>query len=854
MCSTNSTRYWSVKSWLPALWLAAGLGLLIHQNSIAATFTVTNVNDSGAGSLRQAITDANASPGPDTITFNLPGSAHTIALLTSLPAITGPVVIDATTQPGYAGRPLIELNGTGAGTAAGLQLLAGNSTVRGLVINRFRGGGIVIQTGGTNVIQGNFIGVNTNGTAVLTNGDDGVLIKSSGNLVGGSATAARNVISGNATNGVHLSGTSATGNTIQGNYIGTDASGTQALGNLSDGISLFQASGNVIADNVVSGNDGSGLYFSQPQTSNNLVQGNVIGTTAAGNQALGNTFSGVSIWSANSNIIGGQLPSARNIISGNRLDGIFITNSLGNSIAGNYIGLDSSGQLAVPNLNNGISLSGANSNHIGGSAATERNIISGNGLNGVEMYNGSSGNLLEGGYLGTDVTGRAGVGNGSRGVQIDSSHNTIGGTVPGAGNLISGNSANGIFLTGSNAVNNVIQGNFVGTGVGGTNAIGNFNSGISISGAAQNLIGGTVSGAGNLVSGNLSAGILLTGLGASGNQIQGNYIGTDYAGQHAISNSFEGITCNGAVSNVIGGQATGAGNLISGNNTRGIWLENASWNSIVNNSIGTALDGVSPLGNKSIGVDCDAGSTNNVIGGVVAAAGNRIAFNTGAGVWVHTATTNAINNLITCNLIFSNSALGIDLGPAGVTTNDPCDVDIGGNMLQNFPVLTQAVYGVGTTIRGTLGSTANSTFLLQFFANPACAPSGHGQGHTYLGNLSVSTDGSCNANFLTTLPVSVPVGFVITSTATDNANNTSEFSACVPVIPVPSLDLSLQPGPLLNLAWTNAAVSFVLRETPSLSPPVVWQTVTNAPVNTNGNFLVQLAAPTGNRFYSLQLQ
>jgi parallel beta-helix repeat protein len=805
--------------------------------------------------LREAISSVNTNPGLGKIFFNLPGSGwHTIRALSAFPALTNSVVIDGTTQPGYAGIPLIELDGSGAGAAAsGLQIFGGNSLVRGLVINSFGASGILIQTVGTNVIQGNFIGIGTNGSTAVGNGQHGVYIRSPGNLVGGTTPGTANVISGNATNGVHLSGTAVTGNTIQGNYIGTDSLGSLAVGNAGEGISLFQANGNLIVDNLVSGNANSGVYLSQPQASNNVVQGNLIGTTASGNQPLGNGSSGVTISSANSNTIGGQDPSARNIISGNQLDGVFVMSAVGNWIAGNYIGLDSTGLLSVSNASHGISLSGANSNHLGGSVAGARNVISGNGVNGIYIYNGSSGNLIDGCYVGTDATGTSRVANGSRGVRIDSSGNTVGGTDPGAGNVISGNSGNGIYLNGSSASNNLVQGNFVGTDASGTNSLGNSNSGISISGAAQNLIGGTAAGAGNLVSGNLSTGILLSA--ANGNQIQGNYIGTERTGQSALANAFEGINCNGAVSNAIGGQAPGAGNLISGNTTRGLWLQNSSWNTIAGNSIGIAADGVSPLGNQTIGIDCGVGSTNNVIGGS-AGAGNRVAFNGGAGVWVRSGSTNAVGNRITFNSLFSNGGLGIDLGSAGMTTNDPCDLDAGGNMLQNFPVLAQVVHGPGTstTVVGSLNSTANSSFLLQFFASPACDASGYGQGATYLGDLAVNTDPSCNGNFMTTLPTPVLEGYVVTATATDNGNNTSEFSACVPVIPTPTLSLDLHPTGILVLAWTNSAARFVLKSTSNLSPPVVWQTVTNTPVNTNGNFVVYLPPPPGNRFYSLELQ
>ena len=140
---------------------------------------VINTNDSGPGSLRQAITDSNADSGDrDTIVFNIPGSGvHTITPLTALPALSQPVVIDGTTQPGFAGMPLIELNGNGL-AAAGLIITGGNSIVRGLVINRFGGAGIRLQTNGGNAVEGNFVGTDATGTIARPNGNAGIFITS----------------------------------------------------------------------------------------------------------------------------------------------------------------------------------------------------------------------------------------------------------------------------------------------------------------------------------------------------------------------------------------------------------------------------------------------------------------------------------------------------------------------------------------------------------------------------------------------------------------------------------------------------------------------------------------------------
>ena len=202
------------------------------------TFTVTNTDDSGLGSLRWAITNANTTPGANTISFQISGSApFTIALLSQLPAITNQVIIDATTQPNYSGTPLVELNGASAGSGSvGLQLNSAFNTVIGLAINRFHTNGIVLS-GVSNVIQGNFIGTDTTGANARGNGSFGIWVASSGNRIGGSKAGNGNVISGNRDNGIYIS--SASSNSVQGNYIGVSATGASALGNTNNGVMIL---------------------------------------------------------------------------------------------------------------------------------------------------------------------------------------------------------------------------------------------------------------------------------------------------------------------------------------------------------------------------------------------------------------------------------------------------------------------------------------------------------------------------------------------------------------------------------------------------------------------------------------
>lgn len=407
---------------------------------------------------------------------------------------------------------------------------------------------------------------------------------------------------------------------------------------------------------------------------------------------------------------------------------IWINAASNNVVTGNFIGTDPTWTHGFPAGGDGVLiLQGAAANRVGGSLPADRNLISGNWAVGVQIE--SDGNVVEGNLIGLAADGRTPLPN-NRGILIYASANRIGGPNPGQGNVISASTNHGLTIGGDAMeprVNNVVQGNLIGTDSIGQAAVPNRGFGIVLFDGVDNLVGGSSPGAGNVISGNALGGIVLADFdhATSGNVIQANRIGTDAAASHPIPNMGYGglFVVGGVLSTQVGSPEPGAGNIIAYNAGPGIAL--------------LAVDGGTgpPVGCEVRG-----------------------------------------------NAIYGNTDLGVDLGNDGVTENDACDGDTGPNGLQNFPVLASAVAQLDrATIRGTLNSTPATTFTLDFYANLACDPSGFGQGQTFLGSATVTTDDACKADFVVTLPIRVPVENQITATATDPAGNTSESSACVTI-------------------------------------------------------------------------
>jgi len=664
---------------------AANLSLTAQAPN--TTFTVDSYGDAsdanpgdgacltsgGACTLRAAIEETNALTGPDTIDFD-----DSIVLI--MPGSELPALWDDTGGTTIKGNPTWILGSLTVTNTEGFIVNSDDNRLQGLYITNFTASGVLVR--GNN----NIIGTDGDGVDDDTEG---------------------NVINTNIRYGVELRD-DATGNRLAGNLIGLTFDGLEDAGNVDCGVVIYNGAhnnligtnGDGISDdlerNVISGNDGGGVIIAGASVDQNVVAGNYIGTDITGNTAVSNTSSGVWIQGGCANTLIGTDgdgiadEAERNVISGNGSRGVRLdSDNTGTVVAGNYIGLNAAGDAAIPNSGGVLIQSGSTNNRIGTDADgtsddLERNVISGNTSQGIYIYHqGTEGNVVAGNYVGLNAAGDAAIPNTGRGVEIRScANNRVGGTLPAERNVISGNSYDGVFLY-VDAIDNVVQGNYIGTDASGTIALGNGHWGVNIS--------------------------------------------------------------QGSIGNTIGGSGVGAGNLIAFNGRGGMRVTDSSY-----------------------------------------------------------------DNSLRSNAVFSNTELGIDLWPEGVTPNDPGDGDDGANYLQNYPVLTAAESDnsqVFIVFEGTLNSSPNTLFELDFYVSSSCDPSGYGEGEIYLGPDIVTTDGSGNASFETTLPGDIPVGYFATATAIDPDGNTSEFSECRVVTamcsPVRWPDFSWDPNtPLVDQVTT----------------------------------------------------
>jgi hypothetical protein len=434
------------------------------------------------------------------------------------------------------------------------------------------------------------------------------------------------------------------------------------------------------------------------------------------------------------------------VISANQDDGIYI-NTEHNIVLGNYIGLNASGESALGNTFDGIEIE-EDHNTIGGSAPGARNVISANAEWGVHIR--STGNTVSGNYIGTDKDGDTDLGNSIDGIYLNdgSQQNTIGGDSEGERNVISGNDRYGISIYSPDTISNTVSGNYIGLDASGSFALGNTKHGIWISTYAHhNTIGGDTAGERNVISGNGMSGIYVS---LSDNiTIIGNYIGTDAGGSLDLGNAEHGIYVKECENNVIGGSVQGERNLISGNTLNGVYLDNTDGNTISGNHIGVDYSGTMALGNDVYGIYL-LGSLNNTVG-----PNNLIANNGDHGVLV--GSTSVAGNIIIQNSIYLNN-LGIYLGTGANGGIQP-------------PVIVTATLG-----SVNIGGTACAGCTVEVFENG----DNDGEGERYIGNALANTNG----DFTLTVPfLTRPY---LTATATDATNGTSEFSAAFYAVGIPT--------------------------------------------------------------------
>ena len=570
--------------------LPAGAQAAVHN------YTVTTTANSGFGSLRdtmQTAMDASEEgiPGDEyVVRFAFPsGVVQTIRPTTGLPLITGAITIDATTLPGYAGTPLIELDGSLAPNASGLTVHNTTLKVRGLAINRFDGYGINASpaSGGAGlIVTGCHIGTNAAGTAAAPNGSVGIKLRAHSATTGGVAS--------------QIGGTGAN----QGN--------------------------------VISGNGGSGLDIFAGDAI--TIVNNKIGTNRAGTAAIPNNGNGVFLDCYNVAITVGGPGAARNVISGNTSNGLFFWNApFLTTVRNNIIGLGADGTTDLGNGGDGLSSEAAGIT-VGGPAVTDGNIISGNTGHGIRFYHnfydeiGDPSVSCRNNLIGTDSSGTVARGNSAGGILVDL-HDWIDDGIPptgdpqvlvvigatGAGNVISGNGGHGVTVMESNAL---LLGNLIGV-TRSAAPLGNASSGVRVinsavaAGQAPSLANG------NIIGANTSHGISVTG--ASSLTAHGNYIGCTATGAD-VGNGGDGIQHGPWIGSgifgvtSIGGTGAGMGNSIAYNNGDGVYLTEpfgigSSYLSILGNSI---------WANTGMGIDLgNNGLTLNDVGDVDSGANHR---------------------------------------------------------------------------------------------------------------------------------------------------------------------------------------------------------------------------------------
>lgn len=706
---------------------------LMSTVSSDQTFVVSTLADSGSGSLRQAILDANAAAGADTINFAVAG---TIAVgSAALPTVTGNTAIDGTSAPGYDGAPVVQID---FGNTEGLMLAAGadGSYISGLSLVDAAGAGVTVAASNT-TLAGNYIGLWGNGTTVEANRGDGVLVLAgaNNNVIGSGSTesfALSNVISGNRGNGITIQGN---GNIVQANYVGTNSNGGIALGNRGNGILITAgAFGNVIGGtatggnnpippdrmlvrppqgNLISGNCDNGVLINNGATGNQL-SGNFIGTDSTGNVALGNRQDGVAIVGANGNQLIGTTSSLKpfvfyNVLSGNGGNGLRITDSNETTVWANFFGTGADNRTAVANGGNGMLVNGTSLGVKAGGPIPLGNVMSGNRRYGIEIADTAGGVLMFNEFVGQSAFGRI-IPNNAGGIRITSSNPNYN-----PGNTITPETFEPTNASNSNEIRTCLIG-------------GNQGNGIEFLGDAY------------------------------GAQVVATAVGTDATIALKFPNTGSGIVIGGNASNIsIGGftpsiqylLSDGFGIHVGANDGWGIIIEgNAQDVSVINTRVGlgAGIRNQFPLPNGKGGISVGPGTSNITIGGPIGSPDPlspfnvEIALNDGPGLSIR-------------------GARDVTVQGAGIEDNHGDGIYASGN-LSGTTVQTSTISGNdgsgvwlrwarGITVGGTQGTDFNT---IVDNAGWGILATGWSRGSALTGNaVSGNTRGQINTTF-STLP------------------------------------------------------------------------------------------------------
>ena len=816
----------------------AGLGVTASTPATFPALPIPGAATVFTGDLRSCINAANANAG-SFIYFNVATITGSVITLNSdLPPITAQMTIDATANTAYANAPLVGINRGGQtnGTSIFTISTASAVTIKGLAIYNGKAG-IEFTTGNTgSVIQGNYIGLNLNGT--ITGAgiyDNGIWFNSTGytNItIGGTTATQRNVISGCAQDitgsgptstsvaGIYVQG--ATNNVlIQGNYIGTDPTGTIAVSNgnattpypgYSQGIFITNSSGStgvnpvVVNQNVISGNIGMAIWAKGCNSSYLIFSSNKIGTDVTGNNKLANTAGGIYIQGGN----------GYNVIENNTISGNGGATHGANAPAP-YTEWDVNNQVGI--FLQSVSYTSIKGNYIGATGATGTDTL-GNRGSGIKI----------------EATGA--TGGTCPSTSNPSQYDTVGGATIADRNVICGNGYNsiqvshGILLKDPGTKNCIVQNNYVGIGADGLTPLGNRQDGISFLGANNITVEGNVcsanEGGGGIF---LQSDFATPPNQASNNTIIGNYIGTTASGlsgggalanggggivvQHGSSNNYIGVTSTGTVDpNIIGGNSVGI--LVQNGGEGGPPLNNT----IAGNYIGVGEDGTTSIPNTSYGIEFNqvsvASLTNtNLIG--KSGAPNIIANNGSGGILIDSSAYTTIsydsigmnktgaatgngtgdgitisnsskNNIISNNSIGNNKGNGIQIAALNATTSTNNAIDhnhIYNNTARGI-ALNGGNGGIGyakpnpgsTPIKFSYGAAGQWVEIYGLDGVHSCPATGTSN---QLQGLNLVTEGAGPLTF--TPPVGQTIrDYAVTistaASATTFPHSTSEFSEC----------------------------------------------------------------------------